>query len=57
MEVHSLVYILLILVIIASVVMVNIAKYGWRSRVWTWFFAVLGAVSMMVLMIIIYPVL
>ncbi|MBN1539018.1 MAG: hypothetical protein JW939_02655 [Candidatus Thermoplasmatota archaeon] len=57
MEVHSIVYILLILIIIASVVMVNIAKYGWRSRGWTWIFAIIGVVSMMVLMMIIYPVL
>ncbi|MBN1390354.1 MAG: hypothetical protein JXA22_06910 [Candidatus Thermoplasmatota archaeon] len=57
MEVPAIAYIILILTVIGSVVMVNVAKYGWRSRGWTWFFALLGAVSMMVLMFLVYPAL
>ncbi|MGA1794125.1 MAG: hypothetical protein ACMUHM_09245 [Thermoplasmatota archaeon] len=55
MEVHPLVYIGLILAVIVSGVMVNIAKYGWKSRRWTWFFAIVGVLSMLVLLFIVYP--
>jgi hypothetical protein len=53
MEVHPLIYIGLLLLVIASGVMVNIAKYGWKSRQWTWLFALLGMASMGILMIIV----
>jgi len=55
MEVHPLVYIGLILAVIVSMVMVNIAKYGWKSRKWTWFFAIAGVLSMLALLFIVYP--
>ena len=57
MEVHPIIYILLLLAVIASGVMVNIAKYGWKSRKWTWFFAILGVASMVGLMVMVYPAL
>jgi hypothetical protein len=53
MDVPPLIYIGLLVLVIVSGVMTNISKYGWKSRGWTWFFAVLGAGSMLVLMIIV----
>lgn len=57
MEVHPLIYIGLLLIVIACGVMVNIAKYGWRSQKWTWIFTLIGIVSMGVLMAIVYTAL
>jgi energy-converting hydrogenase Eha subunit H len=54
MEVHPLIYIGLLLLAIVCGVMVNIAKYGWKSRKWTWFFTLTGIVSMGILMVIVY---
>ena len=54
MEVHPLVYIGLLILAIACGVMVNIAKYGWKSRKWTWVFTIVGIISMGTLMIIVY---
>ena len=53
MAVHPLVYIGLLLVAIACGVMVNVAKYGWKSRKWTWAFTLAGIASMGALMIIV----
>jgi hypothetical protein len=53
MDVPPLVYIGLLILVIVAGVMTNISKYGWKSRGWTWFFALLGAVSMLVLMIVV----
>jgi zinc transporter ZupT len=57
MEIHPLVYIGLLLLAIICGVMVNVAKYGWKSRKWTWIFTIMGITSMIVLMIIVYPAL
>jgi len=57
MEIHPLVYIGLLLLAIICGVMVNVAKYGWKSRKWTWIFTILGITSMIALMIIVYPAL
>jgi len=57
MEVHPLVYIGLIMAVIISGVMINIAKYGWKSRKWTWIFAIIGVISMFALLWIVYPAL
>ncbi len=45
-------YILLLLTAIVCGVMVQVAKYGWRSRGWTWFFALLGSGAVLTLMIL-----
>ena len=57
MEVHPLIYLGLLLLVIVCGVMVNIAKYGWKSKKWTWFFTLVGIVSMGILMVIVYTAL
>ena len=47
------VYIVLLVIIIASVPLAQIAKYSWRSRMWTGVFSVLGSISMLILIILI----
>jgi hypothetical protein len=53
MGVPALVYVGLLLVAIAAVAMVNVAKYGWKSRKWTWIFTIAGIASMGTLMILV----
>ncbi|MFW3145729.1 MAG: hypothetical protein ACMUIE_02830 [Thermoplasmatota archaeon] len=48
------VYVLLLMTAIVSAVMTRIARDGWRSRGWTWFFALLGSGSVLALMIIVF---
>ena len=57
MKVHPLIYVALLLIVIVCGVMVNITKYGWKSRKWTWFFTLLGIASMGILMVIVYTAL
>lgn len=45
-------YIFLLITAIICGVMIQVAKYGWRSRGWTWFFAIAGSGSVLVLMIL-----
>lgn len=52
-EVPVIAYILLLIVVIVSVPMTQIAKYGWRSRLWTGVFAAAGSISMLTLIILV----
>ena len=53
MDVHPLIYVGLLITAIAAVVLVRIAKDAWKSRTWTWAFAILGCASVLALMIIV----
>jgi hypothetical protein len=51
-EVPIIVYLVLLGLVIISLPMAQIAKYGWKSRFWTAFFAVVGSLSVLTLIII-----
>lgn len=53
-EIPIFVYLILLAMLIISPVMANVAKYSWKSRLWTGIFALLGIISLFTLAVIFF---
>ena len=51
-EIPIIVYIILLAVVIISPILAQIAKYSWKSRLWTGVFVMIGILSMIAFIVI-----